>query len=89
MHGLNDSKTKKRGSILKWVQGMEPNECRETEDGSPTFWYGRHGQRHSDLEVVHGTAQPAAAVNRVVEVAHVDGPDRDAYHTDHLEGAPV
>ena len=65
------------------------SEGRETEDGDPTFRYGRHGQGHSDLEVVHCATQPAATVHRVVEVAHVDGPDCDADHTDHLEGAPV
>lgn len=49
-----------------------------------TFRDGSDGQRHSDLEVVDGAADPGAAVHGVVEVADVDDPHGDADERDDL-----
>lgn len=53
-----------------------------------TFWYGSHSQGHSNLEIIHSPSQPAASMDRVIKVSHVDGPHSHADHTDDLQGAP-
>ena len=45
---------------------------------------GGHSQRHGNLEVVDGPADPGAPVHGVVEVADVDDPHGDADEGDHL-----
>lgn len=54
------------------------------DDGGQAFGDGGHSQCDSDLEVVHGPADPRAAVNGIVEVSDVDEPHSDADERDDL-----
>ena len=45
---------------------------------------GGDGESHSDLEVVDGALDPAAAVRGVVEVSDVDRPHGDTDQGGHL-----
>lgn len=51
-----------------------------------TFWNGGHSQSHCDLEVVNSSLQPAASVDRVAEMTHVDGPHCHTDDSDDLQG---
>jgi len=54
------------------------------DDGGKTLGDGGYGQRHSDLEVVDGPADPGASVDGVAKVADVDDPHGDADEGDDL-----
>ena len=55
-----------------------------------TFRYGSYSQCNSYFEVVNGSSQPAASVDWVIKVAHINGPHCHTDHTDDLENcAPV
>lgn len=53
-----------------------------------TFWYGSYSQGHSNLKIVHSPSQPAASMDRVIKVSHVDGPHSHTDHTDDLQIKP-
>lgn len=63
----------------------EPARLVVTANGRHTFRNGGDSQRHGDLEVVDRSSQPAATVDRVVEVAHIDGPHSHTDDTDDLQ----
>lgn len=50
---------------------------------------GSYSQCHSDLEVVDSPSEPAATVDRVIEMSNVDTPNCHTDHCDHLEGGSL
>lgn len=48
------------------------------QDGCHTLGDGSHGQRHGNLEVVDGSSDPGASVDRVIEVSDVNDPNGNA-----------
>lgn len=50
-----------------------------------TFWYGSYSKGDSDLEIINSPSQPAASMDWVIKVAHIDSPNSHTDHTDDLQ----